>query len=162
MPSRAAELIATLQLRPHPEGGHYAEVFRSTSRVSPSDGRGERTALTTIYFLLTAGTQSRWHQVDSDEVWHFYEGDPLELLELDANLASMTSHRLGRIDDSDASPVHTIPAGAWQAARPLGAYALVGCTVGPGFEFADFRMLAADPARAAAVRAAWPELASLV
>ena len=162
MPSRAAELIAALHLRPHPEGGHYAEVFRSASRVSPSDARGERAAITTIYFLLTAGTHSRWHQVDSDEVWHFYEGDPLELLELDAGATTLARHRLGPVDDTAQRPAHTIPAGAWQAARPLGAYTLVGCTVGPGFEFADFRMLAADTARATAVRAAWPELASLV
>ena len=162
MHPRAAELIASLRLRPHPEGGHFAEVFRSTSRVTPGDARGERASLTTIYFLLTAGTQSRWHQVDSDEVWHFYEGDALELFELDANATTMVRHRLGRIGDGDASPVHTIPAGAWQAARPLGAYTLVGCTVGPGFEFADFRLLADDPARAAAIRAAWPDAASLV
>ena len=95
--------------------------------------------------------------MDSDEVWHFYEGDPLELLELDARAATLSRHRLGPVGDGDASPVHTIPAGAWQAARPLGAYTLVGCTVGPGFEFADFRLLADDPARAAAVRAALAE-----
>ena len=162
MHPRVAELIANLRPRPHPEGGHYAEVFRSTSRVATDDARGERASLTTIYFLLSAGTQSRWHQVDSDEVWHFYEGDPLELLELDASATTMTRHRLGRIGDDDASPVRTIPAGAWQAARPLGAYTLDGCTVGPGFEFADFRMLADEPALADAVRHAWPLLATLV
>ena len=162
MHPRPAHLISTLGLQPHPEGGFYREVHRSASRVSPSDSRGDRAALTTIYFLLAAGTQSRWHQVDSDEVWHFYEGDPLELLELDAHATTMDRHRLGLIGDDDASPVRTIPAGAWQAARPLGAYTLVGCTVGPGFEFADFRMLADDPDRAATVRAAWPDVASLV
>jgi predicted cupin superfamily sugar epimerase len=162
MHPRATELIATLDLRLHPEGGYYAEVFRSTSQVTTADARGARAALTTIYFLLPAGTQSRWHQVDSDEVWHFYEGDPLELLELDARCTAVSRHRLGPVGDGDASPVRTIPAGAWQAARPLGAYTLVGCTVGPGFEFADFRMLAHDPARAAAIRAAWPDVASLV
>lgn len=162
MHSRASELIATLDLHPHPEGGYYAEVFRSSARVTPTDARGARSALTTIYFLLPGGASSRWHQVDSDEVWHFYEGDPLELLELDERGATLSRHRLGPVGDGDASPVHTIPAGAWQAARPLGAYTLAGCTVGPGFEFADFRLLADDPTRAAAVRAAWPEVASLV
>jgi len=160
--SRTAELIALLGLDPHPEGGFYREVFRSSSRVTATDTRGARSALTTIYFLLPAGAQSRWHQVDSDEVWHFYEGEALELLELDAGGTTLSRHRLGRLGDGDAGPVRTIPAGAWQAARPLGAYTLVGCTVGPGFEFSDFRLLADDPARAAAVRAAWPELASLV
>ena len=159
---RAAELIATLDLRPHPEGGHYAEVFRSPSRVSPSDARGERSALTTIYFLMTAGAQSRWHRVDSDEVWHFYEGDPLELLELDARATTLARHRLGSVDGIAQRPVQTIPAGAWQAARTLGDYTLVGCTVGPGFDFADFRLLADEPAVADAVRGAWPMVAPLV
>lgn len=162
MLDRAAELIALLGLEPHPEGGFFREIFRSTSQVTASGTRGARSALTTIYFLLPAGAQSRWHQVDSDEVWHFYEGDPLELLELDARGSTLSRHRLGPIGDGDAAPVRTIPAGAWQAARPLGAYTLVGCTVGPGFEFADFRLLADDPARAAAIRAAWPDVASLV
>ena len=161
MHPRAAELISTLDLRPHPEGGFYHEVHRSTSRVNTDDGR-ERAALTTIYFLLTAGARSRWHQVDSDEVWHFYEGDPLELLELDARATTLARHRLGAVDGMTQRPVHTIPAGAWQAARTLGEYTLVGCSVGPGFDFADFRLLADDPALAAVVQRAWPEVASLV
>ena len=86
MHARAAELIAQLSLQPHPEGGYYREVFRSAGVVTPADGRGARAALTTIYFLLPAGAASRWHRVTSDEVWHFYEGDPIELLELDAEI----------------------------------------------------------------------------
>jgi uncharacterized protein len=160
--SRAEELIALLDLRPHPEGGFFREVFRSASRVTTADTRGARAALTTIYFLLPGGTHSRWHQVDSDEVWHFYEGDPLELLELDPAGRSLVHHRLGAVDGTGRLPVHTIPAGAWQAARTLGAYTLVGCTVGPGFDFADFRMLADDPALADVVRRAWPMVAPLV
>jgi hypothetical protein len=162
MHPRAAELIATLDLRPHPEGGFYREVFRSPSHVTTSDARGARAALTTIYFLLPAGAQSRWHQVDSDEVWHFYEGDPLELLELDGRGESLARHRLGPAEDTAQRPTWTIPAGAWQAARTLGAYTLAGCTVAPGFEFADFRLLADDDALAAVVRRAWPMVASLV
>jgi uncharacterized protein len=162
MHPRAAELIATLALRPHPEGGFYREVHRSTSQVVPTDGRGARAALTTIYFLLPGGTASRWHRVTSDEVWHLYEGGPLELLELDGEARHLVRHRLGKIGDANAAPVRTITAGAWQAARPLGDYALVGCTVGPGFDFADFRMLADDPVLASMVRRAWPEVASLV
>lgn len=162
MHPRAAELISTLDLRPHPEGGFYREVHRSTSRVTTGDARGERAALTTIYFLLPANAQSRWHQVDSDEVWHFHEGDPLELLELSARAEKLTRHRLGPVNGTAQRPVRTIPAGAWQAARTLGDYTLVGCTVGPGFEFADFRMLADDPALAAVVRRAWPMVTSLV
>ncbi len=160
--SRADELIALLDLRPHPEGGFYREVFRSVSRVTTADTRGTRAALTTIFFLLPRGTHSRWHRVDSDEVWHFYEGDPLELLELDAAGRSLVRHRLGLVDGTGQLPVRTIPAGSWQAAQPLGTYTLVGCTVGPGFEFADFRMLADDRALADVVRRAWPMVASLV
>jgi predicted cupin superfamily sugar epimerase len=162
MHPRAAQLIETLDLRPHPEGGFYRELHRSTSQVVPADGRGARAALTTIYFLLPGDTSSRWHRVASDEVWHLYEGGPLELLELHGDARQLVSHRLGTIGDGDTSPVHTVAAGVWQAARPLGDYALVGCTVGPGFDFADFQMLADDPALASIVRRAWPEVASLV
>ena len=159
---RAAELIARLDLRPHPEGGFYREVFRSATLVTPADGRGSRAALTTIYFLLPEGTTSRWHQVASDEVWHLYEGGPLELLELRADGRQLVRHRLAPIGAGAEEPVRTIRAGSWQAAQPLGEYALVGCTVGPGFDFADFRLLADDPERAAAVAASWPDLARFI
>jgi uncharacterized protein len=162
MHPRAAELIATLDLRPHPEGGFYRQIFRSAVQVTPMDRRGLRAALTTIYFLLPEGSFSRWHQVASDEVWHLYEGGPLELLELSASGQSVLHHTLGPIGGGTAAPVCTISAGIWQAARPLGNYAFVGCTVGPGFDFADFRLLADDHARAAAVRAALPDLAVLI
>jgi predicted cupin superfamily sugar epimerase len=162
MHPRASDLISTLDLRPHPEGGYYREVHRSASVVTTTDARGERSAITTIYFLLVAGAASRWHRVDSDEVWHFYEGDPLELLELDANAMTLARHRLGPVGGMLQRPVCTIPAGAWQAARSLGDYTLVGCSVGPGFDFADFRMLAADATLANVVQRAWPDVASLV
>jgi hypothetical protein len=162
MHPRATELIARLDLRPHPEGGFYREVFRSDAQVTPADGRGRRAALTTIYFLLPEGTVSRWHRVTSDEVWHLYEGGPLELLELGASDRALMRHRLAPIGGGADAPVRTIPAGVWQAARPLGAYALVGCTVGPGFDFADFRLLADEPERAAVVRATWPDVAPLI
>jgi hypothetical protein len=162
MHQRAAELITTLDLRPHPEGGFYRQIFRSAVEVSPMDGRGPRAALTTIYFLLTEGSFSRWHQVASDEVWHLYEGGPLELLELSASGQSVLRHRLAPVGSGTDTPVWTISAGIWQAARPLGEYAFVGCTVGPGFDFADFRLLADDHARAATLRAALPDLAMLI
>jgi uncharacterized protein len=129
MHPRAQELIDRLALAPHPEGGWYRQVFKSEERVTRLRDGAERTALTTIYFLLVEGTYSAWHRVDSDEAWHFYEGEPLELL---------TRDRVTRLDDTNR--VHVIRAGEWQAARPLGAYALVGCTVGPGFEFEDFEL----------------------
>ena len=159
MHSRAAELIATLDLKPHPEGGFYREIFRSALRVQPDDDRGERSALTTIYFLLPGGAVSRWHRVSSEEVWHLYEGGPLELLEIDTELRNLERHTLAAVGPG-RRPVHTVTANRWQAARSLGDYALVGCTVGPGFEFADFRML--DDNEGATISRRWPEVAPFV
>jgi predicted cupin superfamily sugar epimerase len=161
MHPRALELIATLELRPHPEGGFFKEVFRSPSVVAPSDARKQRSALTTIYYLLTEGTHSRWHRVTSDEVWHLYEGGPLELLELSSACATLQRHHLAPVG-SGGAPVHTIRAGHWQAARPVAEYVLVGCTVGPGFEFEDFTLLADDLERAAAVSRAWPDVVAYI
>ena len=161
MEPRAAELIETLGLVRHPEGGYYREIYRSVDQVSPPDGRGSRAVLTTIYFLLNAGEQSRWHQVDSDEVWHLYEGGPLELLEMDATGGDLIQRQLTRVGD-EGMPVHTVAARNWQAARSLGNYTLVGCTVAPGFDFADFRLLADDPELSVKVRAEWPDVESLI
>ena len=157
MHPRAAELITRLNLEPHPEGGYYREIFRSADLVMPADGRGPRAALTTIYFLLPAGIVSRWHRVSSDEVWHLYEGGPLEVLVVDPAFGRVTSSRL-----EARAPVCTVSAAYWQAARPLGEYALTGCTVGPGFDFADFSILADDAASAARLLALAADLASLV
>lgn len=99
-----------------------------------------RCGLTTIYYLLPGNTHSRWHCVRSDEVWHLYEGGPLELRVADPALASVEVIRL-QAASATSGPVGTVSAGHWQAARALGDYALVGCTVGPGFEFEDFAFL---------------------
>jgi predicted cupin superfamily sugar epimerase len=161
MTDRAAALIAELGLIAHPEGGHYGEVYRSEAVVHPADGRGPRTALTTIYFLLPAGAVSRWHRVLSDEVWHFYEGGPLDLWMASDKGSQVSHYRLGPLDGAQ-QPVWTVPAGRWQAARSAGAYTLVGCTVGPGFDFSDFALAADHPATAAALRAGHPALAELL
>ena len=113
---RAARLIEELGLVPHPEGGWYRELHRSAATVTPADGRPPRAALTTIYFLLPAGEHSRWHRVASDEVWHFYEGHPIELLVAPPDLAHVERVRLGPALGSNG-PVHTVPAGWWQAIR---------------------------------------------
>ena len=135
MSSRAEQLIASLALAPHPEGGWYRQVYKSTERVTRERDGAVRSALTTIDFLLVEGTFSAWHRVQSDEAWHFYEGDPLELLTRDSETGPPT------ITILDATHrVHVVPARQWQAARHRGAYTLVGCTVGPGFEFEDFEM----------------------
>lgn len=130
----------------HPEGGFFVETFRSPHTVQPEDGRGARSALTTILFLLDAGHAqgiSRLHRVTSDEVWHFIAGDPLELTILPEDLSTIED---GPLDE--AHPVRVVPAGHWQAARTLGSWTLVGCTVGPGFDFSDFTMLREAPEHA--------------
>jgi uncharacterized protein len=157
MHPRAADLITRLQLEPHPEGGYFREIFRSAGLVAPADGRGPRAALTTIYFLLPAGIVSRWHRVTSDEVWHLYEGGPLEVLTVDPLCSTFSRHKL-----EPRAPVCTVAAAHWQAARTLGDYALTGCTVGPGFDFADFAILADDAATAARLLALNPEFATLL
>jgi predicted cupin superfamily sugar epimerase len=129
----ADEIIHTLGLRPHPEGGHYAETFRDSA------GAG-RAASTAIYFLLRAGEVSRWHTVDAAEVWHFYAGEPLEI-SIHAS-GTRTVHTLGLKLDAGARPQVVVPAHAWQMARPLGEWTLVGCTVAPGFEFSGFTLAA--------------------
>jgi predicted cupin superfamily sugar epimerase len=161
MDHRAAELIDKLDLQPHPEGGFYRRIFRSNEVVTPADDRGPRVALTTIYFLLTSDTPSRLHRVRSDEVWHLYEGGPIELVEIDLNSGTANRRQLAGFDGVH-EPVHVVAAGVWQAARSLGPYSLMGCTVGPGFDFADFELLADDESSVAIVRETWPDLAFLV
>jgi len=160
--SRAAELIEKLGLQPHPEGGFFREVFRSANSVMPADERGPRAAINTIYFLLTRDIFSRWHRVKSDEVWHLYEGGPLELFELDLGAGTLEKHRLANIGDVDGVPVRTIRAGRWQAARAAGEYALAGCSVGPGFDYADFEILSDNRAGAQTLAKTWPEFAALL
>ena len=162
MHPRAEELIARLNLEPHPEGGFYRRIFRSELDVRPSDGRGTRPALTTIYYVLTDAKSSRWHRVMSDEAWHLYEGGPVELLEIDAAITTLSRHQLATIGETEGEPVHVAAAGRWQAARSLGDYAFIGCSVGPGFDFADFKLLANDEAAQAQVRDRWPDVASLI
>ena len=122
----ADRLIQLLELKPHPEGGWFREVFRDTN-----PGRAHSTA---IYFLLKFGEASRWHRVDAAEVWHFYKGAPLELC------IGRKTYLLGNNIDEAQAPQIVVPPGEWQMARSLGEYTLVGCTVAPGFEFAHFEM----------------------
>lgn len=144
--SRVVELIARLDLQPHPEGGYFRELFRSPRQVQPADRRPLRSALTTIYFLLPSGAFSRWHRVRSDEVWHLYEGGPLQLLVADPQFAAIETIVLDTAS-ARGEPVFAVPADCWQAAVPLDRYALCGCTVGPGFDFADFAFVESDDLR---------------
>src|SRR5688572_9604009 len=121
---RAAELIELLEMRPHPVGGYLREVFRPVDSVSPADGRGERAALTTIYFLLRRGEHSRLHRVESDEAWHHYEGAPLELVWCPLQFETVRRVELGPVGEG-MRPVEVIPARHWQAARSMGDFTLV-------------------------------------
>lgn len=132
MNDEAQALIDALGLLPHPEGGWFRETWRDT----PADGgRGVGTA---IYFLLAEGERSHWHRVDAAEIWHHYAGDPLAL-----GIADGSEHRvvtLGTDLAAGQEPQALVPPRAWQAARPLGAWTLVGCTVSPAFEFDGFEL----------------------
>jgi predicted cupin superfamily sugar epimerase len=134
----ARAVVEALGLQPHPEGGFYRETFRASLAVTAP--QGARAASTAIYFLLPAGSFSALHRVRSDEVWHHYDGDPLDLHLLTAD-ASHSVVRLGRDLRRGEKPQAVVPAGVWQAAVPAGSrFTLCGCTVAPGFDFADFEM----------------------
>jgi len=141
----AAQIIEELGLIPHPEGGYYREIFRSTTRVShpgiPDGESNDRAASTSIYFLLESGDFSAFHRVRSDETWHLHGGGPLEIHLIDQHGAH-TLHILGLDVGAGFQPQLTIPANVWQACRPAPAaeYVLCGCQVAPGFEFADFSL----------------------
>ncbi len=131
------EIIAMLELKPHPEGGHFRETFRD--RAEP----GKRAASTAIYFLLKAGERSHWHAVDAAEGWHFYAGDPL-LLEVSPTGGPIAKIQLGNDLVNGEQPQAIVPPGHWQQARSLGKWTLVGCTVAPGFTFDGFTLTAPD------------------
>jgi predicted cupin superfamily sugar epimerase len=157
---RALALIELLQLLPHPEGGHYRETFRSPAQVAPADGRPQRCALTSIDFLLQTGEFSAWHRVRSDEAWHLLEGGPLRLWCIPPSLDHIVEVRLTAAS-ATAAPRHVVPANWWQAAEPLGEFAYVGATVGPGFEFADFAFARDEQAVMSAIARLQPELVRL-
>ncbi len=137
-PGRAAELIASLDLQPHVEGGHYRRFYTAAA------AHGERPALSAIHFLLARGEVSDWHAVDAEEAWHHAEGDLLELMIYRPAERRLERHRLGPLAQG-GTPACVVPAHAWQAARPLGEYTLVTCTVAPAFEFGGFRLLDDEP-----------------
>ena len=156
MSARAEELVRELGLTPHPEGGFYRELFRSRRMVRTDDGRSERWAATTIFYLLRGSDVNKWHRVASDELWHWYEGAPITLHLLDAQVTRARSEVLGPVGAASV-PVRAVPAGCWQAVRCTGEYTLAGCTVAPGFEFSDFRLLRDLPDLAAQLRQSFPD-----
>lgn len=129
----AAEIIAALDLQPHPEGGYYRQTFRD-------EAGGERGHSTAIYYLLEKGQRSHWHKVtDAVEIWHYYAGAPLAL-HVSEDGKGVSTTRLGPDISAGEQPQALVPADWWQAAESLGAYTLVGCTVAPGFVFESFVM----------------------
>jgi predicted cupin superfamily sugar epimerase len=129
----AAEVIERLDLLPHPEGGHFRETFR---HLPAGGGRG---AMTAILYLLEAGDVSAWHRVDAAEIWHFHAGAPLAL-SISEDGRGLRTHRLGADLATGEQPQVTVRAGAWQSAETRGGWTLVGCTVGPAFEFEGFEL----------------------
>ena len=140
----AAEIIRLLDLKPHPEGGHYRQTFRdSLTYPAPQAGQGgveaARAASTAIYFLLARGERSHWHRIDAVEVWHWYAGAALTL-EIAPENGSRQRVVLGSDLAGGERPQAIAPAHAWQAAQTLGDWTLVGCTVAPGFAFEKFEL----------------------
>jgi uncharacterized protein len=134
------------QLLPHPEGGFYAETYRASETISqqalPSRFSGDRAFSTGIYFLLESHNFSAFHRIQADEMWHFYAGDALEVFVIDPGSGELKVIRLGDDPEKGETFQAVVPAGAWFGSRPAAgsSYALVGCTVAPGFDFADFEM----------------------
>lgn len=157
MHPRAQELLRLLALEPHVEGGHYRRIYESSTRMAFGDEARPRAMATSIYYLLAATEVSRWHRVDADELWHWYEGEAIEITRFDPRDDRLTLHILGPVAHGSA-PVFVVPAGCWQSARPLGAYALVGCTVAPGYEWRGFSTLNDAPDILEQLRAIDPSL----
>ena len=144
MTANAQSYIQALQLQPHPEGGFFRESYRSAQTMelsAPGGGTQQRNICTAIYFLLEAGNFSAFHRIQSDEIWHFYAGQALEVLELLPD-GQLCCTRLGPDILRGEIPQYVVPANTWFASRvvPGGTFSLVGCTVAPGFDFADFRL----------------------
>jgi len=158
---RAKELVSRLGLQPHPEGGFFRETYRCNEAISrealPSRYSGPRSMSTAIYYLLTPGNPSRLHRVASDEIFHFYLGDPVTMLQLHADGTGRTI-TLGHDVAAGQRLQVLVPAGTWQGCILCdgGSYALLGCTVAPGFDFDDFEL--ADRGRLLREYPAWAEM----
>jgi predicted cupin superfamily sugar epimerase len=137
------EIISSLSLQPHPEGGYYKEVYRSATYIEqtslPNNFTGKRNVSTSIYYLLQQGDFSAFHRIKSDEIWHYYHGDTAIIHMLFAN--GRYDHKLVGADLNKGAHFQVvIPAGVWFAAEPTGDFILAGCTVAPGFDFSDFEL----------------------
>ncbi|VWX52800.1 cupin domain-containing protein [Novosphingobium sp. 9U] len=130
----AQAIIARLDLQPHPEGGWYRQTWRG------EDGRDGRASGTAIHFLLEAHQRSHWHKVDAAEIWLWHAGAPITLSIAPGDDGPVAEHRLGPDVLAGEAPQVLVPVGHWQAAAPLGGWALVSCVVVPGFSFNGFEL----------------------
>jgi predicted cupin superfamily sugar epimerase len=135
----AAEIIRLLDLKPHPEGGHFRETFRDAAGLE-----GGRALSTAIYFLLAREERSHWHRIDAAELWHYYAGAPLILEMAASDEGPIRRMKLGPDIALGERPQGVVPANHWQAAESMGEWTLVGCTVAPGFDFASFELAPQD------------------
>lgn len=153
------KLIHNLQLKPHPEGGWYKEVYRSAEKFDGEDDFPKgRNFCTSIYFLLSGDNFSAFHRIKSDETWHFYAGDALEVIEIDGS-GNEIKTKLGSNSSVGECFQYTVKAGHWFGSRVYsgGDYSLVGCTVSPGFDFRDFEMAKRDD-----LLSSYPSLSSII
>ncbi|GAV20185.1 hypothetical protein MMIC_P1149 [Mariprofundus micogutta] len=158
---RVEDLIQSLALQEHPEGGWYREVYRSDESIPliglPERFDGERAFCTSIYFLLSGEDFSAFHRIKQDELWHFHDGDRLTVHVID-RAGNYCEKKLGRNSEQGETFQQVVEAGDWFAASvPSGGYALVGCTVAPGFDFADFEMPSRD-----ALQALYPQHSNII
>lgn len=150
---QASSFIDAFHMLPHPEGGYYAETYRAGETIAqgalPARFGGDRPFSTAIYFLLENQNRSALHRIQSDEVWHFYAGGPLLIYVIEPTAGTLSVIRLGNRPDRGEVFQAVVPAGSWFGAKPLGEpnapyFSLVGCTVAPGFDFADFVLADSD------------------
>lgn len=162
-PKPASFWIEKYKLSPHPEGGFYAETYRATEVIKksalPDRFNGDRAFSTGIYFLLESHNFSAFHRIQADEMWHFYAGQALEIFVIHQDSRELQVIRLGNDPEKGETFQAVVPAGAWFASRPGAGtrYALVGCTVAPGFDFADFEM-----AERASLQQEFPEFEQII
>ncbi len=142
--NKIEKIIQKLELQPHPEGGYFKETYRSAGEINhlPSKYKGKRNHSTCIYFLLTSAYFSAFHRINQDEIWHFYDGSPINLHMISED-GSYSKVIIGRDFDAGFHLQYVVPGGTWFAANVINPaeYSLVGCTVAPGFDFKDFELL---------------------
>ncbi|MCE7062647.1 cupin domain-containing protein [Dyadobacter sp. CY343] len=155
--------IEKYNLLPHPEGGYYAETYRSVEMIEhqalPARFSGDRSFSTGIYFLLESHNFSAFHRIQADEMWHFYAGDALEVFMINSKTRQLEIIKLGNNPENGETFQAVVPAGNWFGSRPAkgSTYALVGCTVAPGFDFQDFEMADRE-----VLKAEFPEFSELI